>query len=104
MAASNPTSSTSQRHLSSPPAMPTARQPLIRAICPTMLPTDPAAPETRTVWPGSADVEQAEVRGQPADTEGAQIRRCWRQGGVEFVDLGAVGQRITLNAEYPRHL
>src|ERR1700691_5627996 len=33
--------------------MPPARQPLIRAICPTMLPTDPAAPETRTVCPGS---------------------------------------------------
>jgi uncharacterized protein YbjT (DUF2867 family) len=30
-------------------AIPTARQPLIRAICPTTLPTDPAAPETTTV-------------------------------------------------------
>ena len=48
-AASNPTSSTSHRHLSSPPAIPTARQPLIRAICPAILPTEPAAPETTTV-------------------------------------------------------
>ena len=53
MAASNPSSSTSQRHLSGPPAMPIARQPLMRAICPTLLPTDPAAPDTTTVSPGS---------------------------------------------------
>src|SRR5437762_1484297 len=33
--------------------MPTARQPLILAICPTTLPTDPAAPDTTTVCPGS---------------------------------------------------
>ena len=33
--------------------MPTVRQPLIRAICPTTLPTAPAAPDTTTVWPGS---------------------------------------------------
>src|SRR5208283_3853565 len=34
-----------------PPAMPTTRQPWIRAICPATIPTSPAAPETTTVWP-----------------------------------------------------
>jgi len=53
IAASNPSSSTSQRHFSGPPVIPTARQPSMRAIWPAMLPTEPAAPDTTTVWPGS---------------------------------------------------
>ena len=36
---------------SSLPAMPTTLQPLILAICPTMLPTAPDAPDTKTVSP-----------------------------------------------------
>src|ERR1700675_332482 len=51
MAASKPYSSTSHLHFSAPPAMPTARQPWIFAIWPTMDPVAPAAPETTTVSP-----------------------------------------------------
>ncbi len=43
----------SHSHFSGPPAIPTARQPLIRAIWPATLPTAPAAPDTTTVCPGS---------------------------------------------------
>uniref|UniRef100_A0A182W5T7 hydroxyisourate hydrolase n=1 Tax=Anopheles minimus TaxID=112268 RepID=A0A182W5T7_9DIPT len=50
MVASNP-SFRSHSHFSSDPAMPTTRQPLIFAICPTTLPTAPAAPLTTTVSP-----------------------------------------------------
>ncbi len=52
MAASNPSSSRIQAHLSAPPAMPTTRQPLIFATWPTTVPTAPAAPDTTTVLPG----------------------------------------------------
>src|SRR4051812_8946290 len=51
-AASNPNSSGSAAHFSGPPAMPTARAPLIRAICPTAEPTGPVAAATMTVSPG----------------------------------------------------
>jgi len=52
MAASKPNSSVSARHFSGPPAMPMTRPaPLILAICPAMLPTAPAAPDTTTVSP-----------------------------------------------------
>src|SRR3954447_26138155 len=55
MAASKPSSSTSQRHFSSPPAMPTTRPaPLIRATWPATLPTAPAAPLMTTVSPSSS--------------------------------------------------
>ena len=52
-AASNPNSSTSARHFSGPPAIPTARAPLIFAICPTAEPTGPVAAATTTVSPGA---------------------------------------------------
>ncbi len=54
-------------HFSAPPAMPTARQPLILAIWPTTAPTAPAAAETTTVSPalGCADVEQTKIRRHP---------------------------------------
>jgi hypothetical protein len=46
-----PNSSATKRHLSGPPAMPTARHPLILAICPTTEPTAPDAVATATVSP-----------------------------------------------------
>src|ERR1035437_7745070 len=51
MQASKPSSSVTYRHLSGPPAMPTARAPLIRAIWPTTEPTAPEAAATTTVSP-----------------------------------------------------
>jgi hypothetical protein len=53
---------------------------------------------------GPADIEQAEVRGQTADTEGAQMHGCRCHGGVDCVDAVAVGPRIALHAEYPGHV
>ena len=54
--------------------MPTTRQPLILAIWPTIEPTDPAAAETTTVSPAlrAADIEQAEIGGQPGDAIDAE--------------------------------
>ena len=59
------------RHFSSPPAIPTARQPLILAIWPTTLPTAPAAPETTTVSPSwglpiSSRPKYAVIPGMPS--------------------------------------
>ena len=51
-AASKPSVSVSQRHLSSVPAMPTTRRPRIFPIWPTSDPTAPAAAETTSVSPG----------------------------------------------------
>jgi len=52
MHASKPKSSTTARHFSGPPAMPTTRAPAIRAICPATEPVAPAAADTTTVSPG----------------------------------------------------
>ncbi len=51
--------------------MPTTRQPLILAICPTMLPTAPAAPDTTTVSPSrsspvSSRPKYAVIPGMPS--------------------------------------
>src|ERR1700691_1056122 len=51
MQASKPSASTAHAHFSAPPAMPTARQPLSFAICPTTEPTAPVAAATTTVSP-----------------------------------------------------
>jgi hypothetical protein len=51
MQASKPNSSTTARHFSGPPAMPTTRQPRSRASWPTTLPTAPLAAETTIVSP-----------------------------------------------------
>ena len=74
------------RHFSGPPAIPTARQPLIRAIWPTMLPTEPAAPETTTVCPGSGRPTSSSpkyavrplIPSAPRCTGGAAQARCRR--------------------------
>jgi hypothetical protein len=42
----------SQRTFSGPPAIPTTRQPAIRASCATVEPVEPAAPLITTVSPG----------------------------------------------------
>ena len=52
MHASKPKSSTTARHFSGPPAMPTTRAPAILAIWPAIDPVAPAAAETTTVFPG----------------------------------------------------
>ena len=84
-----------------PPAMPTTRQPLILAICPTTVPTAPAAPETTTVSPGLrlADLEQAEIGGHAGHAERAQIDRQRRGSRVDLGQALAVGQRIFLHAQ-----
>ncbi len=51
MQSSKPSSSFTYLHFSGPPAMPTARAPLIFAICPTTEPTAPDAADTTTVSP-----------------------------------------------------
>src|SRR5471030_1823635 len=51
MHASKPRVSVTERHLSAPPAMPTARQPAAFANWPTTLPTAPLAALTTTVSP-----------------------------------------------------
>src|ERR1700737_2338165 len=67
MHASNPNSSTTTRHFSGPPAMPTTLAPAILAICPASDPVAPAAAETTTVSPGCgpppADLNHPEVGG-----------------------------------------
>src|SRR6516165_7721967 len=52
MHASNPKSSTTARHFSGPPAIPTTRAPAILAIWPATDPVAPAAADTTTVSPG----------------------------------------------------
>ncbi len=71
MQASKPSSRTTQSHFAAPPAMPTARQPLILASWPTVWPTAPAAPETTTVSPGfgphtSSSPKYAVMPGMPS--------------------------------------
>ncbi len=76
-AASNPNSSTSARHFSGPPAIPTARAPLILAIWPTADPTGPVAAATTTVSPGCrlAEQQQPGVRREPGHAQHPERRR-----------------------------
>ncbi len=54
--------------------MPTTRAPLILAICPTVEPTAPAAPETTTVSPSfGRDVQQSEICRQAGHSQNAEI-------------------------------
>ena len=81
-----------------------ARQPLIRAIWPATLPTEPAAPETTTVCPGSGppDVEQAEVRRQPAQAQHAEVHGRGGERGVDPGHAAPVRHRVALHAEDAR--
>ena len=92
-------------HFSAPPAMPTTRQPLILAICPT---TDPdragrAGDHHRFARLRLADVEQAEIGGHARHAERAEIDRQRRRLGSTLVTPAAVGDRVLLHAERAGH-
>ena len=96
MQSSKPSSSLTYLHLSGPPAMPTARAPLILAICPTTEPTAPEAADTTTVSPafGCADFEQARVGGHARHAEHAERGRDRRELRIELAQPGAVRERM----------
>ena len=66
--------------------MPTTRQPLILAICPTTCPTAPAAPrdDHRLAGFRLADLEQAKVGGHAGHAERAEIHGQRREARVDL--------------------
>ena len=93
-----------QSHFSLPPAMPTTRQPLSLAIWPTSEPTDPGRRRHDHGFAGLrlADIEQAEIGGEPGDPIDAEQMR--HRLHVRQLDelLGGKG-RIVLPASVGEH-
>ena len=106
MAASNPSSSTSQRHFSC--AAGDADR--AAALDPGDLPGDAAdrpggaRDDDGLTRLGPADVEQAEVGGQAADAEGAEMDRGRREGRVHPGHAASVRHRVALHPEDAVHL
>ena len=101
-AASKPNSSISARHLSAPPAMPTARQPLSFAIWPTSEPTGPVAAATTTVSPGFGwpMLRRPGIGGHARHAEDAERGRGRRRRGVDLAQLLAVEDGVFLPAAH----
>ena len=84
--------------------MPTARHPLILAICPTTEPTAPDAAATTTVspafgWPIS---RRPDIGRHARHAEHAERSRDRRRRRIELAQAGAVRQRIVLPAAIAR--
>ena len=96
--------STSQSHFSLPPAMPTTRHPLIRAIWPATEPVAPAAPDTTTVSPafGLPTSSSPKYAVMPGDAERAQreLERARRAAAWSAARRRRPADRVVLPAEH----
>src|ERR1700692_2642612 len=85
--------------------MPTARAPLILAICPTAEPTAPEAAETTTVspglgWPMSSRPTYAVIPGMPSPAGAGDMGACLVPG---LGDAAARAHRVRLPAVVAQH-